>query len=91
VHTGTTPSLAAHPIGAMRRSGLSVSCSTDNRLMSGVTLSAELAAVHAHCGLSIDQIVQMNREAAQASFLSADVRLTALLALERWAASPEQT
>ena len=84
VHTGTAASLAAHPIGAMVRAGLSVSCSTDNRLMSGVTLSGELQALQRECGLSVGQIVELNRAAANASFLPEAARSAALLAIERW-------
>ena len=84
VHTGTAASLAAHPIGAMVRAGLSVSCSTDNRLMSGVTLSGELQAVHLHQGLSMHQIVEMNRAAAEASFLPQALRADANRALAGW-------
>jgi adenosine deaminase len=78
VHTGAYPSLAAHPIRAMLEAGLSVSCSTDNRLMSGVTLSGELAAIHEQPGLSLEQIVQMMRNAVSRSFLPASVRETAM-------------
>ena len=84
VHTGTAESLATHPIGAMVRAGLSVSCSTDNRLMSGVTLSGELEAVHEHQFLSLSQIVAMTREAARASFLPEPERAAAQAALDRW-------
>ncbi len=87
VHTGTAASLAAHPLGAMLRAGLSVSCSTDNRLMSGVTLSGELEAVHVHNGLSLQQIVAMTREGAKASFLPEASRSSALLALDQWTAA----
>ena len=45
VHTGAVKSLEEHPIWDMLVSGLSVSCSTDNRLMSGVTLTSELEAL----------------------------------------------
>jgi adenosine deaminase len=83
VHTGAAASLAAHPIAAMLRAGLSVSCSTDNRLMSGVTLSSELEAVHRHCGLGDTEIAAMMRNAAAASFMPADVRATALRALQQ--------
>ena len=85
VHTGAAESLATHPIAAMVAAGLSVSCSTDNRLMSGVTLSGELAAVHQHCGLSAAQIVAMMRDAAAASFMPAADRDAALSALQHWA------
>jgi len=53
VHTGAAASLATHPIGAMLSAGLSLSVSTDNRLMSGVSLSGELQAMHEALGLSL--------------------------------------
>ncbi|HEX3825000.1 MAG TPA: adenosine deaminase [Mycobacteriales bacterium] len=43
VHTGAVPSLAEHPIRLLRRLQFRVTVNTDNRLMSGVTLSSELA------------------------------------------------
>ncbi len=84
VHTGIAPSVALHPLRAMVEAGLSVSVSTDNRLMSEVTLSGELAAAHLENGVSWGQLGQMMRDAASASFLSADVRAAALLSLEAW-------
>ena len=82
VHTGIAPSVSAHPLRSMIEAGLSVSVSTDNRLMSGVTLSGELSASHQHNGVSLDAIRQMMREAARASFLPASARQAALQALE---------
>ena len=84
VHTGAFASLAAHPIRAMVEAGLSVSCSTDNRLMSGVTLSGELAAIHRQPGLSAAQLAGLMRSAVAASFLPADVRAAALREMQRW-------
>jgi len=88
VHTGAAESLAAHPIRAMVEAGLSVSGSTDNRLMSGVTLSSELQALHEHPGLSLTQLTQLMRNAVAASFLPAAVRDAALAAMT--AASPNR-
>ena len=84
VHTGAATSIATHPIAAMVEAGLSVSCSTDNRLMSGVTLSGELQALHDERGLSLAQLGQLMRNAAAASFLPASARETALQAMQRW-------
>jgi adenosine deaminase len=81
VHTGAAESLAAHPIRAMVEAGLSVSGSTDNRLMSGVTLSSELQALHEQPGLSLAQLAQLMRNAVAASFLPAAVREAALGAM----------
>jgi adenosine deaminase len=45
VHTGAVPSLAEHPIGLLRRLRFRVTVSTDNRLMSGISLSSEMAGL----------------------------------------------
>lgn len=84
VHTGAVGSLAEHPIGRMQAAGLSVSCSTDNRLMSGVTLSGELQALHESLGLGPASLGQMMRAAVAASFLPADVRRKAADAMQAW-------
>lgn len=88
VHTGAAASLAAHPIRAMTVAGLSLSLSTDNRLMSGVSLSGELQAMHELLGLSLRQIRQMQRDAASASFVPAAARASALAALSAATAGP---
>jgi adenosine deaminase len=88
VHTGIAPSVAAHPLRAMIEAGLSVSVSTDNRLMSGVTLSGELRAAHAHNGVSFDTLGSTMQAAARASFLPVEMRNAALLALAEWNALP---
>lgn len=81
VHTGIAPSVAEHPLRAMIEAGLSVSVSTDNRLMSGVTLSGELSVAHAENGLAIEALLQSMRDAARASFLPEDVREDTLVKL----------
>ena len=86
LHTGAVRSLAEHPIAAMVAAGLSVSCSTDNRLMSGVTLTEELAALHRHTRLTLAQIAQLQRNAVDASFLPPADRDAALAEIDRrWA------
>jgi len=84
VHTGIAASVAAHPLRSMVEAGLSVSVSTDNRLMSGVTLSGELAAAHAENGVSQERLGQMMRDAANASFLPANIRAAVLVSLGAW-------
>lgn len=90
VHTGAVPSLEQHPIGRMLEAGLSVSCNTDNRLMSGVKLSGELEAVHARTGLTLAQVGALMRNAVEASFLPADARRAARDQLNQaWTAAAE--
>ena len=74
VHTGAVDSLAHHPIARMLAAGLSVSCSTDNRLMSSVTLSGEIQDLHDALGMGIDQLQQLQLDGADASFLPREVR-----------------
>lgn len=78
VDTGAAPSLEAHPIRDMVAAGLSVSCSTDNRLMSGVTLSGELQALHERLGFGCGELAAMQRAAVEASFLPQADREAAL-------------
>jgi len=83
VHTGAVPSIAAHPIREMIESGLSVSCSTDNRLMSGVTLSGEIDALHDETKLTKAQLKELMRAGIAASFMPKAERDMALAKIEK--------
>ena len=74
VHTGAVASLEEHPIARMQEAGLSVSCSTDNRLMSAVTLSDELQRIHESLDLDARDMGAMMLDAVDASFLPASER-----------------
>lgn len=82
VHTGAAASLEAHPIRAMIDAGLSVSFNTDNRLMSHVTESHEMEALHTRTGLSLAELRAMVRAGIERSFLPASDRAAALADLE---------
>jgi adenosine deaminase len=69
VHTGAAASLAAHPITALWRSGVSLSYHTDNRLISCITHSGEAAALLAATSLTEADLLEMTVQAARASFL----------------------
>lgn len=87
LHTGAVTSLRTHPIREMVEAGLSVSCSTDNRLMSGVTLSSELENLHTRTRLTYPQLAELQRAAVSASFLPKATRDTAMAEVEKgWAA-----
>jgi adenosine deaminase len=60
---------------------VSVGVNTDNRLMSGITLSGECDALLEHTPLTRDDLLQMQIQAAQHSFLPAALREAALAAL----------
>ena len=87
LHTGAVTSLRTHPIREMIEAGLSVSCSTDNRLMSGVTLSSELENLHTRTRLTYPQLAELQRAAVSASFLPKSMRDAAMAEVEKgWAA-----
>ena len=70
VHTGVVHHLGDHPVQRLRDAGFAVTVSTDNRLMSNVTASGELAAVSAAFGWSLDDVAQVTGAAVEAAFLS---------------------
>lgn len=75
VHTGAAPSLADHPFDLLRRLKFRVTINTDNRLMSGVTLSGELHAVAQQFGLELDDVQWLTINAMKSAFWPFDERL----------------
>ncbi len=75
VHTRAAPSLAEHPLDLLRKLRFRVTVSTDNRLMSGVTLSSELAAVSEAFDFAIDEIRWLTINAMKSAFWPFDKRL----------------
>lgn len=78
VHTGAAASIAAHPIVALWRAGVSVGVNTDNRLMSGITLGSECAGLLTHTPLTLLDLAHMQLEAARHSFLPAAAKRSAV-------------
>ena len=75
VQTGAAPSLAEHPIGLLRRMHFRVTVNTDNRLMSGVTLSSELHTVAETFGYSLGDLEWLTLNAMKSAFAHFDERL----------------
>ena len=75
VHTGAAPSLAEHPIGLLRRLRFRVTVNTDNRLMSGVTLSSELARCAETFGWGWRDLEWLTINAMKSAFWPFDDRL----------------
>ena len=69
VQTGAYPSLAAHPVDRLHRLGFAVTLNTDNRLMSGVSVSGEVAAVASTFGWSWADVQTVTERALAAAFL----------------------
>ena len=69
VQTGAYPSLAAHPVDRLHRLGFAVTLNTDNRLMSGVSASSEIADVATTFGWSWDDVQAVTERALAAAFI----------------------
>ena len=66
--------LADHPFDLLYQLGFRVTVNTDNRLMSGTTLSRELALLSDAFGYDLDDLEAFQINAAEASFLPLDER-----------------
>ncbi len=75
VHTGAVSSIAEHPVDLLRRLRFRVTVNTDNRLMSGVTLSSELELLARTFGFGLSELQWLTLNAMKSSFLSFDERL----------------
>jgi adenosine deaminase len=75
VHTAAAASIAEHPIDLLRRLRFRVTLNTDNRLMSGVTLSSEFAALDAAFGIGLGEMEWLTINALKSAFAPFDERL----------------
>jgi len=75
VHTGVAPSVAQHPIGLLTQLRFRVTVNTDNRLMSGITLSDELAKLVDAFGYGWDELEWLTINAMKSAFWPFDDRL----------------
>jgi adenosine deaminase len=74
VQVGAVESIEAHPIAAFLRHGFNVGVNTDNRLMSDVLPSSELATVANTFGLSWSEVEQLVTHAVSSGFADYDTR-----------------
>jgi adenosine deaminase len=75
VHTGGAASVADHPIDLLRRLRFRVTVNTDNRLMSGVTLSSEFAALDEAFGIGLREMEWITINTVKSAFIPFDERL----------------
>ena len=75
VHTAAAASIAEHPIDLLRRLRFRVTVNTDNRLMSGVTLSSEFAALDEAFSIGLGEMEWMTINAMKSAFAPFDERL----------------
>lgn len=60
--------IGRHPVGALYRAGFNVTLSTDNRLMSGTSMSLEIELVEDHHGFKPDDLALTARRSLAAAF-----------------------
>jgi len=75
VQTGAATSIAEHPIGLLAALRFRVTVNTDNRLMSGVTLSSELATLSETFGYGWRDLEWLTLNAMKSAFAPFDERL----------------
>jgi adenosine deaminase len=83
VQVGAVPSFEEHPVAKMLRAGFSVGLNTDNRLMSDVSPSSELAATSVAFDLSWGEAERVVTNAIEAGFAPYEVRRDVLDRLVR--------
>jgi adenosine deaminase len=75
VHTGAAGSIEEHPINLLRRLRFRVTVNTDNRLMSGITLTDEFVALSEAFGFGLDEMQWLTLNAMKSAFAPFDARL----------------
>jgi adenosine deaminase len=75
VHTGAAASIATHPIDLLKRLRFRVTLNTDNRLMSGISLSSEFETCAETFGWDLDDMEWLTLNAAKSSFYEFRQRL----------------
>ncbi len=75
VQTGAVPSIAAHPFGLLAQLRFRVTVNTDNRLMSGCTMSSEMAQLVDAFGYGWSDLQRFTINAMKSAFLPFDERL----------------
>lgn len=83
LQTGVATSYVEHPFGALDRAGVAVTVNTDNRLMSGTTVTRELSEVCAAFGYGLRDVERFTLTAARAAFLPAAQRATLAETVQR--------
>ncbi|MCD0481850.1 adenosine deaminase [Streptacidiphilus sp. ASG 303] len=75
LQTGAASSYAEHPIGLLRRLHFRVTVNTDNRLMSGTSMSREFQHLVDAFGYTLDDLQWFTVNAMKSAFLPFDERL----------------
>ena len=69
VHTGAVKSIDEHPFGILCRYKFRAAINTDDRLMSGITLTDEFYTAAEHFGLKLEELEKLTINAMKSAFL----------------------
>jgi adenosine deaminase len=87
VQTGAAPSIAAHPATLLKDLGFAVTVNTDNRLVSGTSMTREMTLLREQAGWSDADLALASVAAAEAAFLPLPQREQLVLRVrDGWAA-----
>jgi adenosine deaminase len=75
VHTGAVDSLKNHPFPLYFRRGFRVTLNTDDRLMSGISLTSEFELAVREFGLTLDDLEKITINSIKSAFIPFDERL----------------
>jgi adenosine deaminase len=78
VQTGAARSVAEHPITLLKRLRFRVTVNTDNRLMSGTSMSREMTLLAEEAGWSLEDLRWATINAMKSAFLPFDERLAVI-------------
>ena len=83
VQTRAAKDYASHPLRAYFERGMRVTLNTDNRLMSGTTLTNEYAHAANELGFTVDELCTLARNGFESAFLPGDERNALLAVVDR--------
>ena len=85
---GVAASIEEHPLPALLGAGLNVSINTDDPGSFGTDLNTELELVHAHHGVTLDQLHSMQLAALDASFAAPSTKVAVRDEIARYPRQP---
>ncbi|MEU1279282.1 adenosine deaminase [Streptomyces sp. NPDC005805] len=74
LQTGAATSIAEHPITELRRLGFRVTVNTDNRLVSGTTMTREMSLLVTEAGWGLDDLRDVTVDALKSAFIPFEER-----------------
>jgi adenosine deaminase len=74
LQTGAATSIAEHPITALKDLGFRVTLNTDNRLVSGTTMTREMSLLVEHAGWTVEDLRTVTVNALKSAFIPYDER-----------------